>query len=86
MIDWAVSTSTLCVRRAWSRSIRNARSSSIPWRSIKIPLARMLRALAETDERNVRLFAGGYRADLADLDLRRDHVVPEAGDELGDLD
>jgi hypothetical protein len=46
----------------------------------------MLRALAETDERNVRLFAGGYRADLADLDLRRDHVVPEAGDELGDLD
>jgi hypothetical protein len=48
-------------------------------------LERMLRALAETDERDIRLLARGYRSDLADLDLRSDHLVPEAGDKGCDV-
>jgi hypothetical protein len=40
----------------------------------------MLRARAETDERNVRLFARCYQSNLADLDLGGDHLVSEVGD------
>jgi hypothetical protein len=46
---------------------------------------RMLRALAETDERNIRLFAGRYGSNLSDIDLGSDHFVPDVGDEVYDL-
>jgi GTP-binding protein LepA len=49
-------------------------------------LERMLRALSEADERYIRLFAGGHRSNLADLDLRCNHLVPEAADDFGDND
>ena len=42
-------------------------------------LQRMLRALAEADEGDVRVLPRCDRADLADLDLRGDHLVPQAG-------
>jgi hypothetical protein len=45
----------------------------------------VVRALAEADERNVRLLARRHRPDLADLDLGGDHLVPHCGDELRDL-
>jgi hypothetical protein len=48
-------------------------------------LERMLRARTETDERNIRLFARSYWSDLADFDLRRDHLVSEAGDHCCDI-
>jgi hypothetical protein len=41
----------------------------------------MLRACSEADERDVRVLARGYRSNLGDIDLRRDHVVPEVGDQ-----
>ena len=37
---------------------------------------------AETDEGDVRPLAGGDRADLLDLDLAGDHLVPEPGHDL----
>jgi hypothetical protein len=43
---------------------------------------RMLRARAETHERNIRLFAGCDRSDLADVDLGGDHLVPEVSDKV----
>ena len=49
-------------------------------------LERMLRARSETDERDIRLFARRDRADFADLDLRCDHLVSEAADDVGDDD
>src|SRR4029077_18337444 len=42
----------------------------------------VLRAQPETDERDVRLFPRGHRADLFNVDLASDHVVPEPCDDL----
>ena len=43
---------------------------------------RVLRALAEPDERDVRTLLRGHGADELDVDLTRDHLVPERGDDL----
>ena len=40
---------------------------------------RMLRALAEPDERDVWSLAGGHSADVFDLDLTGDHLVSRRG-------
>ena len=47
-------------------------------------LERMLGAHAEPDERDVGSLPRGHRADLCDVDLARDHLVPEPGDDLGE--
>jgi hypothetical protein len=48
-------------------------------------LQRMLRALAEADERNVWVLARCHRPHLAHLDLRDEHLVPEPGDDGRDI-
>jgi hypothetical protein len=48
-------------------------------------LERMLRVLAETDERHIGLFSRRYRPNLSDLDLGSDYFVPEVGDKVFDL-
>ena len=45
---------------------------------------RVLGALAEPDERDVGSLPGGHRADVFDLDLARDHLVPERSDDRRD--
>ena len=45
---------------------------------------RVLGALAEPDERDVGSLPRGHRADVLDLDLARDHLVPEGGDDRRD--
>ena len=40
--------------------------------------------VAETDERDIRVLVRRQRADLGDVRRACDHVVAEAGDELGD--
>ena len=47
-------------------------------------LERVLGGQAEPDERDIGPFSRRHRADLADLDLARDHLVPEPGDDLGE--
>ena len=47
-------------------------------------IERVLRALAEPDERDVGSLPGGHRADVLDLDLARDHLVPEGDHDRGD--
>ena len=44
----------------------------------------MVAADAEADEGEVGLLALRRRRHLADLELARDHLVPEVGDDLGD--
>jgi len=44
-------------------------------------LQRMLRALAEADERNVWVLTRGHCPDLAHLDLRDEHLVPKPSDD-----
>jgi PAS domain-containing protein len=44
----------------------------------------MLGALAQTDEGDVRPFPRRHRSDVLDLDLARDHLVPERGDDRRD--
>ena len=44
----------------------------------------VIRVGAETDERHVRPFPGGDRADLLDVDLAGDHLVPECRDDRSD--
>jgi hypothetical protein len=44
----------------------------------------MLGALAETDEGDVRPFPRRHRAHVFNLNLARDHLVPERGDDRGD--
>ena len=45
----------------------------------------VVRALAEADERNVRLLARRHRADLEDGDLRSEHLVSHSGDDVHDI-
>ena len=45
-------------------------------------LERMLRAQAEPDERDVRMLSRGHLSDFPDVDLARDDLVPESGDDL----
>ena len=45
---------------------------------------RMLGALAESDERDVRPLPGGDRPDVLDLDLACDHLVTESDDNRHD--
>jgi hypothetical protein len=40
----------------------------------------MLRALAETDRRDIGSLPGGYGSDVLDVDLAGDHLVPEVRD------
>jgi hypothetical protein len=48
-------------------------------------LERVFRTRTETDERNIRLFARSDRSNLADLDLRSNHLMPETGDKRRDV-
>jgi hypothetical protein len=41
----------------------------------------MVGALAQTDQRDIRPLPGGHRPDVFDLDLARDHLVPERSDD-----
>ena len=45
---------------------------------------RVLGALAEPDERDVGSLPGGHGPDVLDLDLARDHLVSERGDDRRD--
>ena len=45
---------------------------------------RVLRALAEPDERDVGSLPGGRGSDVRDLDLARDHLVSEGRHDRGD--
>ena len=47
-------------------------------------LERVHRALAEPDQRDVGMLPRGDRPDLLDVDLTRDHVVPEPDHDLGE--
>ena len=44
----------------------------------------MLGAFAEADERHVGPLPGGHRTDVFDVDLARDHLVPQRGDDRRD--
>jgi hypothetical protein len=43
----------------------------------------MLRALSETDQRDIGSLPGGYGSDVLDVDLAGDHLVPEVCDDRG---
>jgi hypothetical protein len=43
-------------------------------------LERVLRALTEADEGDVRTFPRRHPSHVLDLDLARDHLVPQGGD------
>jgi hypothetical protein len=47
-------------------------------------LERVLGALAEADEGDVRPFPRRHCCDVLNLDLARDHLVPESGDDRRD--
>ena len=47
-------------------------------------LERVLGGEAEPDERDVGMLSRGHGADLLDVDLARDHLVAEPGDDLGE--
>ena len=47
-------------------------------------LQRVLGALAEADQRDVRTLPCRHRGDVGDVDLPGDHLVPEAGHHLGE--
>jgi hypothetical protein len=47
-------------------------------------LERVLGALAETDEGDVRALARRHCSDVLDLDLAGDHLMPESGDDRRD--
>ena len=47
-------------------------------------LERVLGAESEPDERNIGMLPCGDSADLCDLYLPRDHLMAEAGDDLGE--
>ena len=51
---------------------------------MSISSERVLGALAEPDERDVRSLSGGHGADVFDLDLARDHLVSERDHDRGD--
>ena len=44
----------------------------------------VIRARAEADERDVGSLPGGDRSDVFDVDLARDHLVPQCRDDRGD--
>ena len=44
----------------------------------------MLGALTEADESDVRALARRHCSDVLDLDLARDHLMPESGDDRRD--
>jgi hypothetical protein len=45
---------------------------------------RVIRVQTEPDQRDVGPISGGHRADLLDVDLACDHLVPEPGHDLGE--
>ena len=47
-------------------------------------LQRVLGGEPEPDERHVGLLPRGHRADFPDVDLARDHLMAEPGDDLGE--
>jgi hypothetical protein len=63
---------------AWSKAITGQAAS----RTIRSIRPRGVRA--EPDQRDVRSLPRGHGADVLDLDLARDHFVPERGDDRGD--
>ena len=67
--------------RVWRSTITGQAASRT---ILSIRLERVLGALAEPDERDVGPFAGGHGSDVRDLDLARDHLVPEGRDDRGD--
>ena len=54
------------------------------WTIFSIRLERVIRALAEPDERHVGALSRRDLADVLDLDLARDHLMPEGGDDRCD--
>jgi hypothetical protein len=94
----ATSTSFRFVERACSRGSSKATGSSIEWRSIRMPFARsvmarrpkapsrscVLGALPEADEGDVGAFPRRHCSDVLNLDLARDHLLPERGDDRRD--
>jgi hypothetical protein len=45
---------------------------------------RMIGALPEPDQRDVGSLPGGHRSDVFDVDLARDHLVPQCRDDRSD--
>jgi hypothetical protein len=94
----ATSTSFRFVEPACSRGSSKATGSSIEWRSIRMPFARsvmarrpkapsrscVLGALPEADEGDVGAFPRRHCSDVLNLDLARDHLLPESGDDRRD--
>jgi hypothetical protein len=71
------------VRRVLRREQRDHRTRRLA-DDLRDQLERVLGVQAETNKRDVRPLPGGHRADLLDVDLSRDHLVTEPGNDLGE--
>ena len=69
------------VRRVLGREQRDHRTRGLA-DDLPDQVERVLRVQPEPDERDVGPFSRRHRPDLLDVDLARDHLVPEPGDDL----